>query len=90
MAQTRDANGVPDSFSLQAVGAVVGAVARVGTVGCAGTAPDEFVGIGGNIFCGDLLAGDDMDTTAGVITCNYIYRKVGNSRKSWIVAPTLH
>jgi len=70
VAQTRDANGVPDSFSLQAVGAVVGAVARVGTVGCAGTAPDEFVGIGGNIFCGDLLAGTDMDATAGVITLN--------------------
>jgi len=83
VAQTRNArNGidpVPDSFGLQAVGAAVGAVARVGRAACAAdpAAPavdtaDEFVGIGGNIFCGALLAAKDNDETAGVIPLNSI------------------
>ena len=82
---------MPDSFNLQIVAGAAADTAGVGMASCAdGAAPDEFVGIGGNIYCGDFLAGTDMDATAGVITCNYIYRKVANSRKSWIVAPTLH
>jgi len=75
VAQTRSA--APDSFGLQAVGAAVGAVARVGTAACAADpvavgadTADEFVGIGGNIFCGALLAATDNDATAGVITLN--------------------
>ena len=70
MAQTRDA-AMPDSFNLQRAGGVAGAVARVGTAACVTTTPAEFVGIGGNLFCGALLAGTDMDATAGVITCKY-------------------
>ena len=82
MAQTRNfansataaiaADAVPDSFDLQSQAA--DNVAGVGTANCANTAdgnPDEFVGIGGNIFCGDLLAATGADATAGVITCNY-------------------
>jgi len=74
VAQTRNvANAVPDSFSLRTQAAAN--TAGVGTVSCATTAggdanPDEFVGIGGNIFCGDLLAATDADVTAGVITLN--------------------
>ena len=70
MAQTRNvggANAVPDPFNLQA--AAVGTTARVGMAACANGNPDEFVGIGGNIFCGALLAATDGDATAGVITC---------------------
>ena len=67
VAQTRNA-ATPDSFELQA--AAVADTARVGTAGCATANPREFVGIGGNIFCGALLAGTNADTTAGVITCN--------------------
>ena len=70
VAQTRNA-AVPDSFNLAAGGVAIAAVARVGTAACVTTAPAEFVGIGGNLFCGALLAGTDNDATAGVITCNY-------------------
>merc|ERR1719491_2261879 len=71
VAQTRNAaNAVPDSFSLRTQAAAN--VAGVGTGSCAtaGGDPDEFVGIGGNIFCGALLAATDADVTAGVITLN--------------------
>ena len=70
MAQTRTAAD-PDSFNLQIVAGAAANTAGVGMASCAdGAAPDEFVGIGGNIFCGALLAGTNADTTAGVITCN--------------------
>jgi len=73
VAQTRNAaNAVPDSFRLQSPAAAN--TAGVGTASCANTAApdttDEFVGIGGNIFCGDLLAATNADVTAGVITLN--------------------
>jgi len=71
VAQTRNVVGaVPDSFNLQDTGAAVGAAAGVGTAACVTTAPAEFVGIGGNLFCGALLAGANNDATAGVITLN--------------------
>ena len=93
MAQTRNfaneanaataADAVPDSFDLQSQAA--DNVAGVGIGSC----PNEFVGIGGNTFCGDLLAATDASTTPGVITCNYRYCKVMNTRKSWLGAPLL-
>ena len=65
---------MPDSFNLQIVAGAAADTAGVGMASCAdGAAPDEFVGIGGNIFCGALLAGTNADTTPGVITCNYRY-----------------
>ena len=66
MAQTRTGATLPDSFDL------AGGAANTAGVGMASCA-NEFVGIGGNIFCGALLAGTDADTTAGVITCKYRY-----------------
>ena len=89
MAQSRNANNVPDSFRLGVVddvtGAgstdklvgVVGTMARVGTAECGKNndvqciCTGDVVGIGGNVFCGNLLAARDKDATAGVITCNY-------------------
>jgi len=66
VAQTRNAM-TPDSFLLQPVPAAGAAdTAGVGMGSCA----NEFVGIGGNIFCGPLLAATNADTTAGVITVN--------------------
>ena len=86
MAQTRNV-AVPDSFRLGVIGdtnaagvkdlGAVGAVARVGTTACGTDATvqcrctGDVVEIGGNLHCGDLLAGTDNDATAGVITCNY-------------------
>ena len=79
MAQTRNyaneadaataADAVPDSFDLQsaAVAILADNAAGVGVASC----PNEFVGIGGNIFCGDLLAATNGDVTPGVITCKY-------------------
>ena len=74
MAQTRNfansataADDVPDSFDLQSTAA--------DNVAGVGTCPNEFVGIGGNTFCGDLLAATNTDVTPGVITCNYRYCK---------------
>jgi len=71
VAETRTAT-LPDSFNLQpaTIPAVNPAKAGVGTAACVNGAPDEFVGIGGNIFCGALLAATDGDATAGVITLN--------------------
>ena len=78
--------GMPGSFSLGVIGdanggvkdlGAVGAVARVGTTACGTDATvqcrctGDVVEIGGNLHCGDLLAGTDNDATAGVITCNY-------------------
>ena len=72
MAQTRNAAN-PDSFNLQTL--TNAGMAGVGMAACvannADAVADEFVGIGGNIFCGALLAATDGDATAGVITCNY-------------------
>ena len=86
MAQTRNV-AAPDSFRLGVIGdtnaagvkdlGAVGAVARVGTTACGTDATvqcrctGDVVEIGGNLHCGDLLAGTDNDATAGVITCNY-------------------
>ena len=91
MAQTRNyansltaaiaADAVPDSFDLQST-------AADNTAGV-GTCPREFVGIGGNTFCGDLLAATNTDVTPGVITCNYRYCKAANSKKPWLGAPPL-
>jgi hypothetical protein len=88
------ADAVPDSFDLQSQAA--DNVAGVGTASCADASTanqlanaDESVGIGGNVFCGDLLAATDGDETPGVITCNYRYCKVANTRKSWLGAPLL-
>jgi len=72
VAETRTAT-LPDSFNLQTATVVVAPAvvpAGVGMAACAAAAPDEFVGIGGNIFCGALLAATDSDATAGVITLN--------------------
>ena len=84
MAQTRTGATLPDSFDLQIDAAIAAAAIAAGTdtagVGMASCAdgvadgvPDEFVGIGGNIFCGTILAATNADTTAGVITCKYRY-----------------
>jgi len=88
VAQSRNANNVPDSFRLGVVddvtGAgstdklvgVVGTMARVGTAECGKNndvqciCTGDVVGIGGNVFCGNLLAARDKDATAGVITLN--------------------
>jgi len=56
------ADAVPDSFDLQSTAA--------DNVAGVGTCPNEFVGIGGNKFCGDLLAATNTDVTPGVITLN--------------------
>ena len=82
MAQTRN-DLDPDSFNLRTT--TNPGKTGVGMAACM----NEFVGIGGDIFCGDLLAETDNEETAGVITCNYTYCKVGNSRKSWLGAPPL-
>jgi len=62
------ADAVPDSFDLQsaAVAILADNAAGVGVASC----PNEFVGIGGNTFCGDLLAATNGDVTPGVITLN--------------------
>ena len=73
--------GVIGDFGLENAGfkdlGVVGAVARVGTAACGNDntmqciCTGDVVEIGGNVYCGDLLAGTDNGATAGVITCNY-------------------
>ena len=71
--------GDADAAGVKALGVVGADVARVGTAACGTNAAvqcgctGDVVGIGGNVFCGDLLAGKDRDTTPGVITCNYRY-----------------
>ena len=62
---------MPDSFNLRTQTNANNA--GVGTAACVAGASDEFIGIGGNIFCGALLAATDNTATAGVITCNYRY-----------------
>ena len=69
--------GDANAAGVKDVGVVGANVARVGTAPC-GTnnavqciCTGDIVGIGGNVYCGDLLAGTNNDVTAGVITCNY-------------------